>query len=121
MPRTRRSLLFLWTCGEERGLIGSDYYVRNPTKPLESKLYLRYDCFTQTMYALCLREPADPIVAYPLPQQNWIAINSQANKVVSGLDQPADATPPVVLVEVRQRGGPRRGGEAREPGREPSP
>jgi hypothetical protein len=70
------------------------YRAGNPTKPLESKLYLRYDCLTQTMYALCLREPADPIVAYPDPQQNWIAINSQANKLVSGLDQPANASPP---------------------------
>ena len=70
------------------------YRAGKPNQPLESKLYLRYDCETHTMYALCLREPADPIVAYPNPQQNWIAINSQANKLVSGLDQPADATPP---------------------------
>jgi Zn-dependent M28 family amino/carboxypeptidase len=30
-----RSVLFFWTCGEERGLIGSDYYVQNPVVPLD--------------------------------------------------------------------------------------
>jgi hypothetical protein len=33
--RPRRSLLFLVPSGEERGLWGSDYYVRRPTVPLE--------------------------------------------------------------------------------------
>jgi hypothetical protein len=34
VQRPRRSLLFIWHAGEERGLIGSDYYVKHPTKPL---------------------------------------------------------------------------------------
>jgi hypothetical protein len=33
--RPRRSLLFIWHCGEEKGLWGSSYYVQNPTKPLD--------------------------------------------------------------------------------------
>ena len=61
------------------------YRAGNPNKPIESYLYLRYDCFTQTMYALCMKAGADPIIAYPNPEQNWIAIDAQNNKVVSGL------------------------------------
>ena len=33
--RPRRSLLFVWHCGEEKGLWGSDYYTKRPTKPLD--------------------------------------------------------------------------------------
>lgn len=33
--RPRRSLMFVWHCGEEKGLWGSDYYVKRPTKPLD--------------------------------------------------------------------------------------
>lgn len=33
-PRPARSVLFLWFTGEERGLLGSDYYVARPTLPL---------------------------------------------------------------------------------------
>lgn len=32
----RRSMLFLWFTGEERGLLGSDYYVAHPFTPLAS-------------------------------------------------------------------------------------
>jgi hypothetical protein len=31
-----RSIIFLWVNGEEKGLVGSDYYVNNPLFPLES-------------------------------------------------------------------------------------
>jgi hypothetical protein len=34
IPRTKRSLLFIWHAGEERGLIGSSYYTETPTIPL---------------------------------------------------------------------------------------
>lgn len=33
--RTKRSLLFVWHCGEEKGLWGSKYFVEHPTVPLE--------------------------------------------------------------------------------------
>lgn len=33
--RPLRSIVFLWVNGEEKGLVGSDYYVKNPIVPLE--------------------------------------------------------------------------------------
>ena len=35
-PRPRRSILFLATTGEEKGLRGADYFANNPTVPLHS-------------------------------------------------------------------------------------
>jgi hypothetical protein len=34
-PRPKRSLLFVWHCGEEKGLWGSTYFSRFPTVPLD--------------------------------------------------------------------------------------
>lgn len=34
----RRSILFLWVTGEEKGLLGSDYYTQFPVFPLETTL-----------------------------------------------------------------------------------
>jgi Zn-dependent M28 family amino/carboxypeptidase len=34
-PRPRRSILFVWHCGEEKGLWGSRYFTDNPTVPLD--------------------------------------------------------------------------------------
>jgi hypothetical protein len=34
-PRPKRSLLFVWHAGEERGLLGSHYYADHPTVPLD--------------------------------------------------------------------------------------
>jgi Zn-dependent M28 family amino/carboxypeptidase len=33
-PRPKRSILFTWHCGEEKGLWGSRYFVENPTVPI---------------------------------------------------------------------------------------
>jgi len=33
-PRPKRSILFVWHCGEEKGLWGSDYFTDHPTVPL---------------------------------------------------------------------------------------
>ena len=41
-------------------------------KPLESKLYLRYDCLTQTMYVLVLAVPGVPVL---VDGDAWVAIN----------------------------------------------
>ncbi|MDZ4806007.1 MAG: hypothetical protein SGI90_14200 [Candidatus Eisenbacteria bacterium] len=49
-------------------------------KPLESKLYLRYDCLTQTMYVLVLAVPGVPVL---VDGDAWVAINAQNNKVVN--------------------------------------
>ena len=35
LHRPARSLLFLWFTGEERGLLGSDYFVAHPVVPLD--------------------------------------------------------------------------------------
>jgi hypothetical protein len=35
-PRPKRSLLFVWHTGEEKGLVGSKYFVAQPTVPLPS-------------------------------------------------------------------------------------
>jgi hypothetical protein len=35
-PRPRRSLLFVWHAGEERGLLGSRYFADHPTVPIDS-------------------------------------------------------------------------------------
>ncbi len=35
-PRTARSVVFMAVTGEERGLLGSEYYARNPVYPLET-------------------------------------------------------------------------------------
>jgi Zn-dependent M28 family amino/carboxypeptidase len=34
--RPLRSIVFLWVNGEEKGLVGSDYYVNNPLLPIEN-------------------------------------------------------------------------------------
>jgi Zn-dependent M28 family amino/carboxypeptidase len=34
-PHPKRSILFVWHCGEEKGLWGSRYFTQNPTVPLE--------------------------------------------------------------------------------------
>ncbi|MGQ0766065.1 MAG: M28 family peptidase [Gemmatimonadota bacterium] len=35
-PRPRRSALFVWHVGEEKGLFGSEYFTNNPTVPIDS-------------------------------------------------------------------------------------
>ena len=35
-PRPKRSILFIWHAGEEKGLWGSEYYTDNPTVPIGS-------------------------------------------------------------------------------------
>jgi hypothetical protein len=34
-PRPKRSMLFVWHCGEEKGLWGSEYFTKNPTVPVK--------------------------------------------------------------------------------------
>lgn len=35
-PKPKRSILFVWHAGEEKGLWGSDFFTRNPTVPIKS-------------------------------------------------------------------------------------
>jgi hypothetical protein len=59
------------------------YRAGDPTKPVESKAYLRYDCATHTMYVLVLIEPNSVGYIDPNAQTAWVAINAQNNKVVT--------------------------------------
>ncbi|MBS1709222.1 MAG: M28 family peptidase [Armatimonadetes bacterium] len=34
-PKPKRSMLFVWHCGEEKGLWGSSYFTNNPTVPID--------------------------------------------------------------------------------------
>ena len=49
------------------------YRAGDPTKDVESKLYLRYNCSEKVMYALVLEE--DPAQALEWADDAWIAIN----------------------------------------------
>ncbi|MFB3855567.1 MAG: M20/M25/M40 family metallo-hydrolase [Vicinamibacterales bacterium] len=53
--KPKRTIIFaLWT-GEERGLLGSRYYVRNPTFPIERTVgYLNYDMISRAFDAATL-------------------------------------------------------------------
>lgn len=35
-PKPKRSIIFVWHCGEEKGLWGSDYFTNHPTVPITS-------------------------------------------------------------------------------------
>ena len=59
------------------------YRAGDPTKPLESKLYLRYSCKTMTMYALVLVEPNGLGYIDLSATTAWIAVNSLSRKVVN--------------------------------------
>jgi hypothetical protein len=59
------------------------YRAGNPSKPVESRAYLRYDCTTRTMYVLVLMEPNSVGYIDPSSQTAWVAINAQNNKVVT--------------------------------------
>jgi hypothetical protein len=69
------------------------YRAGDPTKPLESKAYLRYDCPAHTVYALVLSEPGVPGLIIPPEVNSWIAIDGPSNKVVNEVSGD-DGTPP---------------------------
>ncbi|HEX7880437.1 MAG TPA: hypothetical protein VF720_13570, partial [Candidatus Eisenbacteria bacterium] len=59
------------------------YRAGNPSKPIESKAYLRYDCSTHTMYVLVLGVPGVPVYIDSNAVTAWVAIDNQSNKVVN--------------------------------------
>jgi len=59
------------------------YRAGNPTKPIESKAYLRYDCLTHTMFVLVLTVPNVPAYIDSDAVTAWVAIDNQSNKVVN--------------------------------------
>jgi hypothetical protein len=67
------------------------YRAGDDGKVVESKLYLRYNPATQTLYVLVLSESGVP--ALKLPDDAWVAIDGISNKVVNG-NSGNDGTPP---------------------------
>jgi len=61
------------------------------TKEIESKLYLRYDLPSETMYVLVLTQPGVP--ALTLNDDAWVAIDGINNKKVTGASG-NDGNPP---------------------------
>ena len=66
------------------------YRAGKPDKKVESKLYLRYDCNTQTLYALVLVEQG--VTVLPQPDDAFIKLGN-ATKLVDG-NYGDDGTPP---------------------------
>jgi len=59
------------------------YRAGEPTKPLESRCYLRYDCVTNTMYVLVLVEPGVIGSIEPQEATSWVAVDDNSDKVVN--------------------------------------
>lgn len=60
---------------------GKEYLGPNPS-PIESKLYVRYDISTATVYVLVLNQP--DVIAILSADNAWVAIDGISNKVVKG-------------------------------------
>lgn len=56
----------------------------DPSKKLESNVYLRYDCATQTMYVLVLT--VDGVSGLAEPNNAWVKIGGQTGNIVDGND-----------------------------------
>jgi hypothetical protein len=67
------------------------YRAGDPTKTLESNVYLRYDCDNGILYALVLQANGVPLIINS--GTAWIAIDTQSNKVVTD-GSGNDGTPP---------------------------
>ncbi|RPJ84786.1 MAG: M20/M25/M40 family metallo-hydrolase, partial [Acidobacteria bacterium] len=76
--KPKRTIIFaLWT-GEERGLLGSRYYVRNPTFPIERTVgYLNYDMISRAFDAATLERS---IRQYNVPGTEAIAKKIRGNR-----------------------------------------
>jgi len=67
------------------------YKAANPNKETLAKLYLRYDCNTQTLYALVLVEPGHTIAANVGPGEHYLKLGTSILVKESDGD---DGTPP---------------------------
>jgi hypothetical protein len=68
------------------------YLAANPTKQVLSKLYLRYDCDSNTLGVLVLVEPGHTIEASSSGDNHFVKIND--SKAVDANYVPADGAPP---------------------------
>ena len=76
--------------------LGADFFADmtdagNPDRPVRAKLYLRYDCDSETLYALVLTQGSDKIKQTD-PAESYIRIDG-AGKLIDGTDG-NDGTPP---------------------------
>lgn len=83
----RRSILFMPVSGEEKGLLGSQYYVENPAFPLKSTVAnLNIDMIGR----LDKKHEGDPnyiyIIGSDILSKDLHIINEEANKAFTGLD-----------------------------------
>ena len=80
-----------------------DYYAAMyragwPEKPLESWLYLRYDCNTSTLYILVRGRPSVPVITSPTDA--WVAVDVISNKAVTGTSGMDGIAPEFAWVEM---------------------
>jgi hypothetical protein len=76
----------------------SMYRAGNPDKPLESSLYLRYDCPTNTLYVLVLGKPNVPVVVSD--EDAWVGLNAVNAKLVDGSSGTDGAAPDFAWVNI---------------------
>ena len=75
-PRPRRSIIFLAVTGEEKGILGSDYFVHHPPVPIEQIVAdVNLDNFVLT-------DPVKDLVAYGAA---YSTLDSVANRVIRGM------------------------------------
>jgi len=84
--RPRRSIMFLATIGEEKGLLGSDYFASNPTVPVESIVA------NVNMDMVMFLWPAQDVVAFGAEHSTLLATAQSATAKV-GLELSPDPFP----------------------------
>ena len=88
------------------------YRAGNPTKQIEAKAYLRYDCVPNTLYVLVLTEPGVPALAAGWESAAWAAIGTVSNKVYTGMSGDDGIPPDFAWVDPSPDGLTARGYEA---------
>lgn len=76
----------------------SMYRAGRPEKPLESWLYLRYDCTTYTLYVLVRGRPSVPVITDPTGA--WVAVNVVSDKAVNGSSGDDGKAPDFAWIEL---------------------
>lgn len=83
----RRSILIMPVSGEERGLLGSEYYSDHPVFPLENTIAdLNIDMIGRTDSAHTHKAPYIYVIGSDRLSTGLHAINEEANRVYAGLE-----------------------------------